>query len=179
MDFVTFSRKEWQFLNQMKHQSKARFIPIPEEEIECIFQPLADFLHLILQNKKQTRRDISQFLNQKEIVTPFIIGIAGSVAAGKSTTANILLELMSNNADHPKAAILSTDHFLYPNRVLQERNIMHRKGFPESYDYARLHTALKELKCGAKEVKVPVYSHVTYDILPEPETVLEMLGLCR
>lgn len=171
MDFVTFSRKEWQLLNQGEHLSKAGSTPIPENEIKNIFQPLADFLHLILQNKKRARADVSRFLNQKEVETPFIIGITGSVAAGKSTTAKILLELLSTYADHPKVAILSTDHFLYPNRVLQERNIMHRKGFPESYDYAQLHTALKELKCGAKEIKVPVYSHMTYDILPGPETI--------
>jgi len=171
MDFITFSRKEWQQFKLESGKIEALSSNVPNEEITSIFQPLAEFIHLTLSIKKQNSRTLKQFLHQSGKPSPFIIGIAGSVAAGKSTTAKLLAGLLSSYEEHPKTAILSTDHFLYPNKVLEERGIMHRKGFPESYDYANLHHSLKKLKSGAECVEVPVYSHATYDILPEPETI--------
>ena len=96
---------------------------------------------------------------------PYVIGVAGSVAVGKSTFARILQALLARWPDHPKVDLVTTDGFLYPNRVLEERGIMNRKGFPESYDTRRLLQFLRELKSGAAEVSAPVYSHVVYDIV--------------
>jgi type I pantothenate kinase len=166
MDFISFSRKDWQQLSPaIKTEA------FPNEEVTDVFQGLAEFLHALILNKKEASIKLSRFLNQPLKRSPFIIGIAGSVAAGKSTTAKILSNLLSEYPEHTKTAILSTDHFLYPNRVLEERGIMNRKGFPESYDHANLHHTLKKLIDGAPVVQVPVYSHMTYDILPNPETI--------
>jgi type I pantothenate kinase len=101
---------------------------------------------------------------------PYIIGIAGSVAVGKSTFARILQALLARWPDHPKVDLVTTDGFLYPNKVLDERGIMNRKGFPESYDTRRLLQFLRELKSGAATAQAPVYSHVVYDVI-EGETV--------
>jgi type I pantothenate kinase len=94
---------------------------------------------------------------------PFVIGIAGSVAVGKSTTARVLQALLGRWPDHPKVDLITTDGFLWPNAVLQERGIMDRKGFPESYDRRRLIRFMSEIKSGAEEVRAPVYSHLAYD----------------
>lgn len=171
MDFITLNRNELQQIHQGLHKSKILKGPLSNEEIRNVFEPLAAFLHFIIENKKEGSQKIARFLHQALEPAPFIIGIAGSVAAGKSTTAKIFAELLSAYPEHSNTAILSTDHFLYPNRILEERDIMNKKGFPESYDYDRLHHVLKELKGGAKQIQVPVYSHATYDILPEPEII--------
>ena len=101
---------------------------------------------------------------------PYIIGVAGSVAVGKSTFARILQALLARWPDHPKVDLVTTDGFLYPNKVLEDRGIMNRKGFPESYDTRRLLQFLRELKSGAATAHAPVYSHVVYDIV-DGETV--------
>jgi len=168
MEFMTFRRDEWQQLFQSSIEIEALSLNIPNEEVHHIFQPLAELLHFLVLNKKQTARALSDFLRKDVGHSPFIIGIAGSVAAGKSTTAKVLESLLAQYHEHPKTAILSTDQFLHPNRILEARGIMHRKGFPESYDYANLHQTLKKLTSGEARVEVPVYSHATYDILPEP-----------
>jgi type I pantothenate kinase len=98
---------------------------------------------------------------------PYVIGIAGSVAVGKSTTARILRALLARWPNHPKVDLITTDGFLYPNRVLEERGLMGRKGFPESYDLRRLVRFMADVKAGQPEVAAPVYSHRTYDILPD------------
>ncbi|MCA2492186.1 MULTISPECIES: type I pantothenate kinase, partial [Vibrio] len=102
---------------------------------------------------------------------PFVIGIAGSVAVGKSTTARILKALLSRWENHPKVALVTTDGFLYPKKVLEERGIMHRKGFPESYDIKRLVEFVSDVKAGKPNLEVPVYSHITYDITDELKKV--------
>jgi type I pantothenate kinase len=103
---------------------------------------------------------------------PYVIGIAGSVAVGKSTFARILQALLSRWPEHPRVELITTDGFLHPNDVLAERGIMDRKGFPESYDTARLLSFLREVKSGAPEVEAPVYSHVVYDVLPDTREVV-------
>ena len=103
---------------------------------------------------------------------PYVIGVAGSVAVGKSTFARVLQALLSRWPDHPKVDLVTTDGFLHPNEVLEARGIMNRKGFPESYDTRRLLTFLRELKSGNSEVRAPVYSHVVYDIVPDQELVV-------
>ena len=101
---------------------------------------------------------------------PYVIGIAGSVAVGKSTFARILQALLARWPEHPRVDLITTDGFLFPNAVLEDRGIMNRKGFPESYDTKTLLTFLRDLKSGALDVKAPVYSHVVYDIV-DGETV--------
>jgi type I pantothenate kinase len=102
-----------------------------------------------------------------EAKTPFVIGIAGSVAVGKSTTARILKELLARWPSSPKVDLVTTDGFLYPNAVLQRDNLMDRKGFPESYDLAKLLQFLSSIKAGQPNVLAPRYSHLTYDVLPD------------
>lgn len=105
--------------------------------------------------------------------TPFVIGIAGSVAVGKSTTARILKELLARWPSSPKVDLITTDGFLYPNEVLRRENLMERKGFPESYDIGALLRFLSAIKAGQPNVKAPRYSHLTYDVLPNEFTVID------
>jgi type I pantothenate kinase len=103
----------------------------------------------------------------RETKVPFIIGVAGSVAVGKSTTSRILREMLARWPSHPKVELITTDGFLFPNQVLEERGIMQRKGFPESFDLKRLRGFLADVKSGRAAAEAPVYSHIAYDILPE------------
>jgi type I pantothenate kinase len=103
---------------------------------------------------------------------PYVIGVAGSVAVGKSTFARILQALLSRWPDHPNVDLVTTDGFLHPNAVLTDRGLMTRKGFPESYDTRRLLSFLREVKSGATEVRAPVYSHIVYDVLTDEETIV-------
>src|SRR5690606_22110454 len=110
-------------------------------------------------------RQRNQFLNLNQVSkTPFIIGIAGSVAVGKSTTARILKELMSRCPNSPKVDLITTDGFLYPNETLRTNGLMERKGFPESYDIGAILRFLSAIKAGVPNVLAPRYSHLTYDI---------------
>jgi type I pantothenate kinase len=115
---------------------------------------------------RRLRRDRARFLGVQGRRTPFVIGIGGSVAVGKSTTARLLTELMRRWSDTPRVALVPTDGFLYPNAELERLGLMDRKGFPESYDRAALLRFVSDIKSGLPEVSAPVYSHVTYDIVP-------------
>jgi type I pantothenate kinase len=112
------------------------------------------------------------FLDEEEKEVPYIVGIAGSVAAGKSTVAQVLCALISRWTGRPEVGLVSTDGFLHPNRVLQSRGLMERKGFPESYDLPRLRTFLADIKSGRDGVSAPIHSHLTYDILPDRTQVV-------
>ncbi len=114
----------------------------------------------------------SRFLGQKARKVPFIIGVAGSVAIGKSTTARVLRALLGRWGDHPRVDLVTTDGFLHPNAELERRGIMHRKGFPEVFDTARLLNFLGDVKAGAQEVLAPVYSHFHYDVQPQMTTAV-------
>ena len=118
----------------------------------------------------------STFLGTMAPRVPYVIGVAGSVAVGKSTFARILQALLARWPDHPQVDLVTTDGFLFPNAVLAERGLMDRKGFPESYDTRRLLQFLRDLKSGADEVRAPVYSHVVYDIVPGEEVVVPLAG---
>ncbi|HEU4560161.1 MAG TPA: type I pantothenate kinase [Longimicrobium sp.] len=142
------------------------------DEVMDVYLPLSRLLNLYVAASQQLFRVTDVFLGSPAAKVPYVIGIAGSVAGGKSTTARILQALLARWPDHPKVDLVTTDGFLYPNAVLEERGIMHRKGFPESYDVRRLVRFLAELKSGAGEVRAPVYSHLVYDIVSGEEMVV-------
>ncbi|GAB2643006.1 type I pantothenate kinase [Vibrio panuliri] len=141
-----------------------------EESVE-IYLPLARLLNLYIAARQSRNSVLQNFLGATNTAPPFIIGIAGSVAVGKSTTARLLKALLSRWPDHPKVELVTTDGFLYPKKVLDERGIMHRKGFPESYDIKRLVEFVSDIKAGKPNLQVPVYSHITYDITDEVKVV--------
>jgi type I pantothenate kinase len=136
------------------------------DEVMEVYLPLSRLLNLYVAATQQLFRVTDTFLGSPAAKVPYVIAIAGSVAGGKSTTARILQALLARWPDHPKVDLVTTDGFLYPNAVLEARGIMHRKGFPESYDVRRLIRFLAEVKSGSGEVRAPVYSHLVYDIVP-------------
>lgn len=137
-----------------------------DEAVE-IYLPLSRLLNLYVEARQSRNSVLHQFLDTKEPAPPFIIGIAGSVAVGKSTTARLLAALLSRWETHPKVELITTDGFLHPNAVLNERGIMGKKGFPESYDIKKFVQFLSDVKAGKSSVSAPVYSHLTYDITDE------------
>lgn len=136
------------------------------EEVEAVYLPLSRLLNLYVAAVQDLHRATATFLGSRTQKVPFVIGIAGSVAVGKSTTARLLAALLSRWPHHPEVQLLTTDGFLLPNRELEERGILHRKGFPESYDVGRLLRTVASVKSGEPVVSAPVYSHLTYDIVP-------------
>ena len=176
--FLTFSRAEWAPLraNTPLTLSDADLTALrglndvlSMEDVVEIYLPLSRLLSLYVLGTRALHGATSTFLGDRSATTPFIIGLAGSVAVGKSTTARILQALLSRWPDHPRVDLITTDGFLLPNAVLEERGLMQRKGFPESYDRPRLVRFLADVKAGAPEVKAPVYSHIRYDIVPGAE----------
>ena len=135
------------------------------DEVSDIFLPLSRLLNLYVRATQSLHKATDTFLGNAPAKIPYIIGIAGSVAVGKSTTARILQALLSRWPDHPRVDLVTTDGFLYPTAALEERGLMNRKGFPESYDQRRLVRFLTEIKSGEREVGAPVYSHLFYDIV--------------
>ncbi|MQA93504.1 MAG: type I pantothenate kinase [Streptosporangiales bacterium] len=140
--------------------------PISLDEVTQIYLPLTRLLNLYVAATQRRHDAVREFLAEDGRPVPFIIGVAGSVAVGKSTTARLLRRLLAVWPDHPSVDLVGTDNFLYPNAVLEERGLMQRKGFPESYDRRALVRFVAEMKAGAAEVDTPVYSHLEYDILP-------------
>ncbi|HKZ21430.1 MAG TPA: type I pantothenate kinase [Acidimicrobiia bacterium] len=141
-------------------------------EVEEVYLPLSRLLNLYVRASQHLFSVTDTFLGNPASPVPYVIGVAGSVAVGKSTTARVLQRLLSRWPDHPRVDLVTTDGFLYPNRVLEERGLMNRKGFPESYDRRRLIEFVSLLKSGAERVVAPVYSHQAYDIVPGAERVV-------
>ncbi len=141
-------------------------------EVEQVYLPLSRLLSFYEGATEGLHQVTSDFLGERRRRTPFVIAVAGSVAVGKSTTARILKEVISRWESAPEVELVTTDGFLLPNEVLAERNLMARKGFPESFDRRALQRFVAEVKAGKAEVRAPVYSHLTYDIVPGAETVV-------
>jgi type I pantothenate kinase len=180
--YLRFSRDEWRDLRaatpltlREKDLEALRGINdrISLDEVADIYLPLTRLLNLYVSAVQNLHKVTATFLGTLSPKVPYVIGVAGSVAVGKSTFARILQALLSRWPDHPKVDLVTTDGFLHPNRVLLERDIMNRKGFPESYDTRRLLGFLRELKSGVHEVRAPVYSHVVYDIVADQELVVD------
>jgi type I pantothenate kinase len=136
-------------------------------EVREVYVPLSRLLSTYAENTKRLGGETSAFLGEPDTTTPFVVGVAGSVAVGKSTIARLLRELMSRWPGTPRVELVTTDGFLYPNAELERRGLMDRKGFPESYDRRAMVRFLTDVKSGADEVRAPFYSHVRYDIMPD------------
>ncbi|GAB4228986.1 MAG: type I pantothenate kinase [Methyloligellaceae bacterium] len=142
-------------------------------EVREIYLPLSRLLNFYVAAAQSLHRATTEFLHARDGKMPYIIGIGGSVACGKSTTARVLKELLARWPDHPRVDLLPTDGFLLPNAELEARGLMNRKGFPESFDLPRLLKFLDDVKAGRKRVPAPVYSHFHYDILPDQEIIVD------
>ena len=148
--------------------------PISLEEVVAIYLPLSRLLSLYVAATQGLFKATQRFLDaEHEGKVPYLIGVAGSVAVGKSTTARVMRALLSRWPNTPKVALVTTDGFLHPNRVLEQRGIMNRKGFPESFDAPALLRFLSNVKAGVRDVRAPVYDHLTYDIVPEEYVVVD------
>jgi type I pantothenate kinase len=135
-------------------------------EVEEIYLPLSRLLSLYVAATQRLFRAQQKFLGTEDSKLPYIIGVAGSVAAGKSTTARVLQALLARWTNVPKVDLITTDGFLYPNAILEREGLMDKKGFPESYDLPALLRFLSDIKAGRRPVRAPVYSHLLYDVMP-------------
>lgn len=174
--YLRFDREEWAQLRAatpmtLREPDLERLRGINEsidlDEVATVYLPLSRLLNLRVAATQDLHKVSATFLGTIPPSVPYVIGVAGSVAVGKSTFARVLQTLLSRWPDHPKVDLITTDGFLHPNAVLEERGLMTRKGFPESYNTRRLMRFLRELKSGTEKVEAPVYSHVVYDVIPE------------
>ncbi|HSJ36136.1 MAG TPA: type I pantothenate kinase [Acidimicrobiia bacterium] len=178
--FLAFTRSEWSALRASTPMTlteddveaiRGINVELSIDEVERIYLPLSRLLNLYVRASQGLFSVTDTFLGKPTTPVPYVIGIAGSVAVGKSTTARVLQALLSRWPDHPRVDLVTTDGFLHPNAVLEERGLMERKGFPESYDRRRLLDFVADLKSGQKRVAAPVYSHIAYDVQPDERVV--------
>ncbi|HTF69312.1 MAG TPA: type I pantothenate kinase [Edaphobacter sp.] len=180
--FQRFSRQEWTAL------SADTPLPLTDEDISALrglcdrlsltevsrmYLPLSRLLKLRFEAGRELFLAQNAFLGRENDRSPFVIAISGSVAVGKSTFARTLQALLTRWQDQPNVSLITTDGFLYPNAVLEEKGLMRRKGFPESYDLPRLLGFLHAVKSGMEEIEAPVYSHLSYDVIPGKEQVIQ------
>ena len=173
--YVELSRAEWARLRASTPLplSEAQLRPlgglterVSLDEVTDIYLPLSRLLNLYVGATQNLHRATGTFLGAEGLRVPYVIGVAGSVAVGKSTTSRILKALLSHWPSHPRVDLVTTDGFLLPQKVLESRGLAQRKGFPESYDVRRLVRFMADVKSGVSEVQAPVYSHLAYDIVP-------------
>lgn len=177
-----FSVEQWSQLKDTQH------VPLSEEELKAlrginekasiaevknVYLPLSRLLSYYVASTQALNEQTARFLRDDTPKVPFIIGVAGSVAVGKSTSSRILQTLLARWPGHPRVDLVNTDGFLLPTAELEKRNIMHRKGFPESYDRQSLLSFLSDIKSGRRNVAAPVYSHLRYDIVPGEYTTVD------
>jgi len=176
--FLEIARREWAALapttpNPLSEAEVLRLRGLGETldltEVAEVYVPLSRLLNLYVAGARATGAATNTFLRQDQPPTPFVIGVAGSVAVGKSTTARLLRELLARWPDTPGVELVTTDGFLLPNAELERRGLLERKGFPESYDRRALLRFVSEVKSGVPEVRAPVYSHLVYDVVPGEE----------
>ncbi|WP_075214286.1 type I pantothenate kinase [Mongoliimonas terrestris] len=173
--YQVFSKAEWSALRQgtpltltLEDVVRLRALndPVSLPEVVDIYLPLSRLLSLYVEATQGLHQATQSFLGHSESKMPYVIGVAGSVAVGKSTTARILRAMLQRWPSSPKVTLVTTDGFLLPNAVLQAEGLMERKGFPESYDLPALLAFLSEVKAGRPQVTAPVYSHLVYDVVP-------------
>jgi type I pantothenate kinase len=180
--YLRFFRHEWrrlradtpmtlaeEDLRRLQGQNES----VSMQEVEDIYLPLSRLLNLYVQASRDLYQVTSKFLDKAEKRVPYIIGVAGSVAVGKSTSARILQALLSRWPNHPKVDLITTDGYLFSNAELNARGLMMRKGFPESYDQRGLIRFLADVKAGRPNLRIPVYSHHNYDIVPGAYEVVD------
>jgi type I pantothenate kinase len=173
--YRTFSRSEWASLRSDTPKTQtagevARLRSLNDRldlaEVEDIYLPLSRLLSLYVAATQRLFRAQQGFLGTEDAKMPYVIGVGGSVAVGKSTTARVLEALLARWPNTPKVDLVTTDGFLYPNAVLEREGLMERKGFPESYDLPTLLRFLSDIKAGRRPARAPVYSHLVYDVMP-------------
>src|SRR5262245_8281651 len=181
MRYLQFSKDEWGRLRALTPLSLteadlAELHGINErislEEVTLVYLPLSRLLNLYVAATQQLRQTTDTFLGTLPAPVSYVIAIAGSVAVGKSTAARVIQALLSRWPNHPKVDLITTDGFLFPNRILEQKGMLGRKGFPESYDVRRLLRFMADLKAGQTDVTAPVYSHQMYDIIPGQSQVV-------
>jgi len=180
--YLHFDRQHWAALREstplvLDEQDIEQLKGINEDlslsEVAEIYLPLSRLLNFYISSNLNHQNVVKKFLGTERKKVPYIISIAGSVAVGKSTTARVLQALLSRWPEHRKVELITTDGFLHPNALLKERGLMKKKGFPQSYDMHRLVNFVADIKAGKEKLTVPVYSHLTYDIIPEEQKVVE------
>lgn len=180
--YETFSREQWRArraatpltldaedLDELRGLNEA----LDLDEVESVYLPLSRLVNLHVAAVRTRQAATQTFLDREQVPVPYVIGVAGSVAVGKSTTSRVLRALLARWPDHPRVDLVTTDGFLFPNAELERRGLLTRKGFPESYDVRRLLDFLRSVKSGEDEVRAPTYSHLTYDVLgPDHDEVV-------
>jgi type I pantothenate kinase len=173
--YRTFTRAEWAALREdtpmtLRSEEVTRLRSMHDRldmsEVEEIYLPLSRLLSMYVAATQRLFRAQQRFLGTEDAKMPYIIGIGGSVAVGKSTTARVLQALLARWPNVPKVDLITTDGFLYPNAVLERETLMDRKGFPESYDLPALLRFLTDVKAGRRPTRAPIYSHLVYDVMP-------------
>lgn len=180
--FLHLTREHWDSLAQntplpLRDDEVAKLSslgdPIDLEEVDAVYRPLSALIQLHVEAALRRHVTVSDFMKTSEKHMPFVIAVAGSVAVGKSSTARLLQVLLERWPSTPRVELVTTDGFLFPNAVLEERGIMHRKGFPDSYDRQKLMRFVRSIKAGRSPLEVPVYDHVTYDIVEGKTQLIE------
>ncbi|GEO78954.1 pantothenate kinase [Companilactobacillus mindensis DSM 14500] len=175
-NYDEFTRKQWEnfhgeYTKQAITDGELRKIKSLDDEISIddvrsIYAPIRHLLHIYLKNYRKLTKLKNEFVDRSSRKIPFIIGVSGSVAVGKSTTARLLKIMLERAYPQYNVSQMTTDGFLYPSKILKERNLMNKKGFPETYDMNKLLTFLGDVKTKGGKIKYPLYSHNIYDIIP-------------